>query len=150
MDEERKVKHTKMAEQIEEAITNPSSVGVKLKQDLLDIAYPPTVQSGGVYDLKASAQNNDRALQYDVILMSVGGICPLQAATKQPHITLLLVVYDLKASAQHNDTMVRYDVILMSIGGVCPLQAAIKQPPMISISCNLSLILVVCCCQADV
>ena len=119
------MKHTKMAEQIEEAITNPSSVGVKLKQDLLDIAYPPTVQSGGVYDLKASAQNNDRALQYDVILMSVGGVRPLQVAIKQPHISLLLVVYDLKASAQNNDTAVQYDIILISEGGVHPLQVAI-------------------------
>ena len=45
-----------------------------LQQDLLDSAYPPTVQSGGVYDLKASAQNNDRPLQYDVILMSIGAL----------------------------------------------------------------------------
>lgn len=73
------MKHSKMAEQIEEAITNPASIGVKLKQDLLDAAYTPTVQSGGVYDLKASAQNNDRPLQYDVILMSIG-VLPLLCA----------------------------------------------------------------------
>lgn len=51
-----------------------------LQQDLLDSAYPPTVQSGGVYDLKASAQNNDRSLQYDVIVMSIGAPPMLLAA----------------------------------------------------------------------
>lgn len=32
MDEERKVKHSKFSEQIEEAISNPTPLGVKLKQ----------------------------------------------------------------------------------------------------------------------
>ena len=72
VDEERKVKHSAMAEQIEKALMQPSTIGVKLKQDLLDIAYPPTVQSGGAYDLRANAPNTDKPLQYDVILMSIG------------------------------------------------------------------------------
>ena len=61
-----------MGEMIEEAVTNPSLVGVKLKQDLLDIAFPATVQSGGVYDLRATAQNDERPLKYDVITVSIG------------------------------------------------------------------------------
>ena len=74
MDEERKVKHSAMAEQIEKALMQPSTIGVKLKQDALDIAYPPTVQSGGTYDLRANAANTEKPLQYDVILMSIGVI----------------------------------------------------------------------------
>ena len=70
----KKVRHTKMGELIEEAITNPGLVGVKLKQDLLDIAFPATVQSGGVYDLRATAQNDDRPMKYDVITVSIGGL----------------------------------------------------------------------------
>ncbi len=69
----KKVKHTKMGELIEQAITDPKLVGVKLKQDLLDIAFPATVQSGGVYDLRATAQNDDRPIKYDVITVSIGG-----------------------------------------------------------------------------
>ncbi|CAL5222238.1 g4572 [Coccomyxa viridis] len=68
----KKVKHTKMGELIEQAITDPKLVGVKLKQDLLDIAFPATVQSGGVYDLRATAQNDDRPIKYDVITVSIG------------------------------------------------------------------------------
>ncbi|CAK0786832.1 hypothetical protein CVIRNUC_010046 [Coccomyxa viridis] len=72
VDEERKVKHSAMAEQIEKALMQPAAIGVKLKPDALDIAYPPTVQSGGTYDLRANAPNTDSPLQYDVILMSIG------------------------------------------------------------------------------
>ena len=72
VDEERKVKHSAMAEQIEKALMQPAAIGVKLKPDALDIAFPPTVQSGGTYDLRANAPNTDKPLQYDVILMSIG------------------------------------------------------------------------------
>ena len=66
------MKHSAMAEQIEKALMQPGTIGVKLKQDALDIAFPPTVQSGGTYDLRASAPNTEKPLQYDVILMSIG------------------------------------------------------------------------------
>lgn len=38
----------------------------------LDIAYAPIVQSGGQYDLKVSAASDERRLEYDVILCSLG------------------------------------------------------------------------------
>ena len=71
------MKHSAVAEQIEKALMQPAAIGVKLKPDALDIAYPPTVQSGGTYDLRANAPNTDKPLQYDVILMSIGAIPPL-------------------------------------------------------------------------
>ena len=37
---------------MEEVITKPEKINLKLKSDSVDIAYPPVVQSGGVYDLK--------------------------------------------------------------------------------------------------
>lgn len=72
IDEEKKVKHTKFGQKIEEIVTDPSKINVKLKADMVDISYPPIVQSGGVYDLRAGAANDDRPLQYDVVLMAIG------------------------------------------------------------------------------
>ena len=72
IDEEKKVRHAKFTAKLEEAITDPAKLGIKLRADNVDIAYPPIVQSGGVYDLRASAQSDDRHLQYDVITASIG------------------------------------------------------------------------------
>lgn len=104
----KKVKHTKMGEMIEEAVTNPSLVGVKLKQDLLDIAFPATVQSGGVYDLRATAQNDERPLKYDVITMSIG-VLPASVCR---HLRSLLV-YCL------NDNIPLKCIVLRTISSVC-------------------------------
>ena len=72
IDEEKKVRHAKFTAKLEEAITDPAKLGIKLRADNVDIAYPPIVQSGGVYDLRASAQSDERHLQYDVITASIG------------------------------------------------------------------------------
>ncbi|KAK9824573.1 hypothetical protein WJX72_011424 [[Myrmecia] bisecta] len=72
VDEEKRVKHSRLSERLEEVITDPSKINIKLKAENVDIAYPPIVQSGGNYDLKVSAQSDDRVLQYDVILCSLG------------------------------------------------------------------------------
>eukprot|EP00955_Chlamydomonas_euryale_P086243 364199-Chlamydomonas_euryale.AAC.5 len=53
VDENKKVKHSKLSTATEEAIVDPSKVNVKLRADNVDIAYPPIFQSGGNYDLKA-------------------------------------------------------------------------------------------------
>lgn len=74
IDEEKKVRHAKFTAKLEEAITDPAKLGIKLRADNVDIAYPPIVQSGGVYDLRASAQSDDRHLQYDVITASIGAV----------------------------------------------------------------------------
>ena len=53
IDDESKVKHSKLSEQTEEVINDPAGkLSVKLRQDNVDIAYPPIIQSGGDYDLK--------------------------------------------------------------------------------------------------
>ena len=66
------MRHAKFAAKLEEVITDPAKLGVKLRADNVDIAYPPIVQSGGVHDLRASAASDDRHLQYDVITASIG------------------------------------------------------------------------------
>ena len=52
IDEEKKVTHKRFADQIENALTNPEKIQLKIKSESVDIAYPPIVQSGGQYDLK--------------------------------------------------------------------------------------------------
>ena len=46
------MKHRKFSEKIEETITKPDKIQLKLKPEAVDIAYPPIVQSGGVYDFR--------------------------------------------------------------------------------------------------
>ncbi|KAG2482945.1 hypothetical protein HYH03_018170 [Edaphochlamys debaryana] len=73
VDSGKKMKHSKLSEMCEEAITDPQKVQVKLKADNCDIAYPPSFQSGGTYDLRVSAPSNDSALHDDgVIVVSLG------------------------------------------------------------------------------
>lgn len=72
IDEEKRVKHTQLSEEIEQTIMNPQNINVKLNKANLDIAYAPIVQSGGSYDLKVSAASSDDKIKYDVILCSQG------------------------------------------------------------------------------
>ncbi|KAL6771432.1 hypothetical protein ACKKBG_A26355 [Auxenochlorella protothecoides x Auxenochlorella symbiontica] len=72
IDNEEKVRHSKIAEKTEDTILNPSKINIKLKADAIDVAYPPILQSGGTYDPKLSAGSNDDTLSYDVILCQVG------------------------------------------------------------------------------
>ena len=51
-----------LSEMTEEVITDPPKIGVKLKQENVDIAYPPLFQSGGHYDLKLNAACDDNNL----------------------------------------------------------------------------------------
>jgi nucleosome binding factor SPN SPT16 subunit len=72
VDAERRVKHSKLAEAVEAAISEPAKMGVKLKAEVVDVAYPPLFQSGGEYDLRLSAASSDRALHPGVIVVAAG------------------------------------------------------------------------------
>lgn len=62
IDEGKSVKHSKLTEQTEQVILEPAKIGVKLKSDNCDIAYPPIFQSGGKYDLKVCDREGGEAL----------------------------------------------------------------------------------------
>ena len=47
-------------------------VGVKLKSENVDIAYPPSFQSGGKYDLRVGVGVDDTPLHDGVIVVSLG------------------------------------------------------------------------------
>ncbi len=58
--------------QIEQIILDPSKIGVKVSADAVDVCYSPIVQSGGVYDIKVSAQSDENNLSADIIICSLG------------------------------------------------------------------------------
>ena len=77
IDEGKKVSHSKLSEDFENAITNQlkkfrAKLPSTLNTDFVDICYPPIVQSGGIYSLKPSALSSDDPLVSGVILCSLG------------------------------------------------------------------------------
>lgn len=72
IDEERKIKQSRFAEEVDAAIQAPAKLEIKLRDDNVDIAYLTMLQSGGDYDLKLGVPSNDKNLAYDVIIASLG------------------------------------------------------------------------------
>ncbi|KAI8465881.1 MAG: global transcription factor [Monoraphidium minutum] len=73
IDQEKNTKHSKLSEIVEGVVTEPTKIGVKLRAENCDIAYPPVFQSGGRFDLKLSASSDDANLaQEGVITVALG------------------------------------------------------------------------------
>ena len=73
VNDETKVMHSKLSEQLEDKILAPAELGIKdIDSDDVDICYPPIVQSGGEYELKMSAVSTDKKLHYGVVHISLG------------------------------------------------------------------------------
>ncbi|KAJ7963220.1 FACT complex subunit SPT16 [Quillaja saponaria] len=75
IDEEKKVTHSRLMDETEKVILEPSKINCKLKAENVDICYPPIFQSAGEFDLRPSAASNDELLYYDsasVIICAVG------------------------------------------------------------------------------
>lgn len=71
IDADKKVKHSKLAEGVEQALSDKKYVsGVDLSQ--LDMCYPPIIQSGGHYSLKFSAVSDKNHLHFGAIVCSLG------------------------------------------------------------------------------
>ncbi|KAJ0180339.1 hypothetical protein K1T71_003743 [Dendrolimus kikuchii] len=71
IDSDKKVKHSKLAEGVEAAISDKKYVtGVDTSQ--VDMCYPPIIQSGGNYSLKFSAVSDKNHLHFGAILCSLG------------------------------------------------------------------------------
>jgi hypothetical protein len=82
IDEEKKVKHEDLAEEMEKWFTNADeekfgkyAKKLKLSTDELESCYPPIVQSGGNFSLKASANSDDNTLEQGIIMVSLGARC---------------------------------------------------------------------------
>lgn len=71
IDADKKVKHAKLAEGVEQALTDKKYVsGVDTSQ--LDMCYPAIIQSGGNYSLKFSAVSDKNHLHFGAIVCSLG------------------------------------------------------------------------------
>lgn len=71
IDSDKKVKHTKLSEGVETAITDKKYVtGVDVNQ--IDMCYPAIIQSGGNYNLKFSATSDKNILHFGAIVCSLG------------------------------------------------------------------------------
>uniref|UniRef100_A0A060T472 FACT complex subunit n=1 Tax=Blastobotrys adeninivorans TaxID=409370 RepID=A0A060T472_BLAAD len=76
IDEDKKITHSKLAEQVEDKIDDEKHFREMRLPDLdpqqLEWCYTPIIQSGGKYDLKPSAMSDDSKLTPGVILCSLG------------------------------------------------------------------------------
>eukprot|EP00935_MAST-01C_sp_MAST-1C-sp1_P000632 g632.t1 len=73
VDEEKKVTHENLANELENSATDdPKKYKVNCEAGDIDVCYTPIIQSGGKYKLKYSAQSSEEQLKFDVIMCSVG------------------------------------------------------------------------------
>lgn len=71
IDSDKKVKHSKLSEGVESAITDKKYVsGVDVNQ--VDMCYPAIIQSGGNYNLKFSVVSDKNILHFGSIVCSLG------------------------------------------------------------------------------
>lgn len=71
IDADKKIKHSKLAEGVEAALTDKKYItGVDTSQ--LDMCYPAIIQSGGNYSLKFSATSDKNILHFGAIVCSLG------------------------------------------------------------------------------
>lgn len=72
VDEEKSIKHSKLADQIEQALEGKKYIGAGMDADQLEMCYSPIIQSGGKFSLKFSAVSSDEKLNFGVITCAVG------------------------------------------------------------------------------
>ncbi|XP_014244216.1 FACT complex subunit spt16 isoform X2 [Cimex lectularius] len=71
IDSDKKVKHSKLVEGVESALSEKKYVG-NVDPSNLDMCYPPIIQSGGHYSLKFSAVSDKNNLHFGAIVCSLG------------------------------------------------------------------------------
>lgn len=67
----QKVKHSKLAEGVDSAISDKKYV-TGVDSSLVDMCYPPIIQSGGNYSLKFSATSDKNYLHFGAIVCCLG------------------------------------------------------------------------------
>lgn len=71
IDAEKKVKHSKLADGVEQALQNKKFVS-GVDSSNLDMCYPAIIQSGGKYSLKFSTVSDDNNLDFGTIICAMG------------------------------------------------------------------------------
>ena len=72
LDSDGKITHEKVSNDVDEIISNPEKINIKISSDSVDSCYTPIIQSGGKYDIKVSAYSSNENLCPDVIIASMG------------------------------------------------------------------------------
>ncbi|KAJ3213204.1 FACT complex subunit spt16 [Clydaea vesicula] len=76
LDEDKKIKHDEFADTLEKVLQEKYRKQLKISNEIdlesAELCYPPIIQSGGEYDLKASAESNSKFLHAGVIICSLG------------------------------------------------------------------------------
>ncbi|XP_050429833.1 FACT complex subunit spt16-like isoform X2 [Adelges cooleyi] len=72
IDSDKKVKHTKLVEGLEGAISEKKYLPTNVDPSQLEYCYPPIIQSGGNYSLKFSASSDKNILHFGAIICSLG------------------------------------------------------------------------------
>lgn len=72
VDDEKRVKHSKLAVGIEEAVSDTKYLPPGVDPDSLEICYSPIIQSGGQYMLKFSTVSSDERLHFGTIVCCLG------------------------------------------------------------------------------
>ena len=71
IDKDKKIKHSKFSEQIEQASEDKKNLQGYDPSEV-DSCFPPIIQSGGKFQLKFSAESDERNLAYNVITIQCG------------------------------------------------------------------------------
>ncbi|XP_050532515.1 FACT complex subunit spt16 isoform X2 [Daktulosphaira vitifoliae] len=72
IDSDKKVKHSKLVEGLEGAISEKKYLPPNIDPSQLEFCYPPIIQSGGNYSLKFSATSDKNVLHFGAIICSLG------------------------------------------------------------------------------
>ncbi|XP_015778637.1 PREDICTED: FACT complex subunit SPT16-like [Acropora digitifera] len=72
VDDEKRVKHSKIADGIEAALESKKFLQSGMDSSQVEMCYSPIVQSGGKFTLKFSAVSNEDKLHYGTIICSLG------------------------------------------------------------------------------
>ncbi|KAK5584846.1 hypothetical protein RB653_006463 [Dictyostelium firmibasis] len=64
--------HNQLADYAADIFESPEKISSKLTVEHVDYSYVPIIQSGGVYDLRASASSDDNPLHFGTIIVSCG------------------------------------------------------------------------------
>lgn len=72
IDQSKKVKHSRLAEDVEKAMVTVQVQGRLADNGNVEACYTPIIQSGGNFVLKLSAESNDKLMHYGTIIYSLG------------------------------------------------------------------------------
>jgi len=71
-DQDSAISHDKLSAKMAAVLDDPSKIEVRLKKDMVDMAYQPLFESGGEYSLKIGGESSEKPVDYGVIVCQAG------------------------------------------------------------------------------